>query len=367
MTLIDFGHLSSRILHTAVGQGTPKVDKTTGKYNTDDWGSMYVHLLFKNLSYLKMKFEKDYGELVICIDSKDNWRKKVYPEYKAHRAKKRDESKIDYPTFYTLQNEVIEEIRANFPFKVVEVSEAEADDIVGVLAKKYSAFENTVVVSSDKDFKQVLEYGAKLFDPINKIFVNMASNELKEWKVDHILMGDDTDNIPNIMQGTEFTPEFRKFLADEGVFKDIPVHEFISMKMANSLFDKFDVYETVKSGKLKGQKKDTKLIYKTVPFGDKGRYLFTKDLKENLKKNPMYIENFKRNKELVLFEHIPEHISARIIDTYNTAESHFDTAGIMRLFSKYHLMELMKSVSDFFQTAPVQKHTAPKVSLSDWD
>jgi len=130
MTLIDFGHLSSRILHTAVSQVNPKVDKSTGKFDTQEWSSMYVHLLFKNLSYLKMKFEQEYGELVICIDSKNNWRKLVYPDYKGKRKKSRDESKIDYESFYVLQDEIINEIRANFPFRVIEVDRAEADDIV---------------------------------------------------------------------------------------------------------------------------------------------------------------------------------------------------------------------------------------------
>jgi len=362
MTLIDFGHLSSRILHTAVSQVNPKVDKSTGKFDTQEWSSMYVHLLFKNLSYLKMKFEQEYGELVICIDSKNNWRKLVYPDYKGKRKKSRDESKIDYESFYVLQDEIINEIRANFPFRVIEVDRAEADDIVGVLARTYAPLEKTVVISSDKDFKQVIEYGCKLFDPINKVFINMTKDELKEWKIDHILSGDDIDNIPNIKQGTEFTPEFRKFLADEGVYKDIPVEEFLELKISQHLFDKFDIYEVIPSGKLKGQFRDTKKIFKRIPFGDKGRYTFAKDLKGNLLENPMYLKHFKRNQELVLFDYIPQDITDTIIKDYNEAESHFDTAGIMNLFSKYHCMDLMKSVSDFFQVAKQQ----PRTGVSEW-
>lgn len=362
MTLIDFGHLSSRILHTAVSQAKPKLNKETKKYDTAEWASMYVHLLLKNLSYLKMKFENDYGELVICIDNKHNWRKDVYPDYKGQRAKKRDESPIDFESFYKLQDEIIEELKSHFPFKIVKVDKCEADDIVGVLAKRYSTIEKTVVISSDKDFKQVLEYGAKLFDPIAKIFINMSPSELKEWKIEHILLGDAADNIPNIKQGTEFTPEFRKFLADEGVYKDIAVHELLDMSISESLFDKYDIYEVITAGKLKGQLRDTKKIFKKVPFGEKGVYKFAQDLKDNLSTNPMYIRNFKRNQELVLFDRIPQDICENIITEYKNADVQYDTAGIMAVMSKYHLIELMKSVSDFFQSP---KQSQPNV-LGEW-
>jgi len=76
----------------------------------------------------------------------------------------------------------------------------------------------------------------------------------------------------------------------------------------------------------------------------------------------MYLKHFKRNQELVLFDYIPQDITDTIIKDYNEAESHFDTAGIMNLFSKYHCMDLMKSVSDFFQVAKQQ----PRTGVSEW-
>ena len=365
MTLIDFGHLSSRILHTAVSHTAPKVDKTTGKFNTNDWASMYVHLLLKNLSYLKMKFESEYGELVLCIDNKENWRKTVYPEYKAHRSKKRSESNIDYNTFYELQDYILEELDLNFPFKVLKVDKCEADDIVGVLAKEYSKYEKTVVVSSDKDFKQVLEYGAKLFDPIAKVFVNMNADELKEWKIEHILGGDEGDNIPNIKQHTEFTDEFKKYLSENGIFKDIPVHEFLDMSMSDDLFKRYNVYEVVTSGKLKGQLKDTKKIFRMVPFGEKNIYKFALNLQENLNSNVLYKRYYERNKELVLFEYIPSDIKSNIIEKVKIVENTYNPTGIMNLLSKYMLIELMKSASDFYYTPKATKnpYNSP---VSEW-
>lgn len=366
MTLIDFGHLSSRIMHTAVSQSNPKVDKTTGKFNTSDWGNMYIHLLLKNLSYLKMKFESEYGELVICVDNKDNWRKEIYPDYKGNRSKKRSESNIDYESFYKLQDEILDELDQHFPFKVIKVDRCEADDIVGVLAKEYARYEKTVVISSDKDFKQVLEYGAKLFDPIAKVFVSMSADELKEWKIEHILGGDDADNIPNIKQKTKFTDEFKQHLSECGVYKEIPVNEFMKMAISTDIIKKYNIYEVVTAGKLKGQLKDTKKIFRMIPFGEKNIVLFAKNLQENLKSDVMYQENYELNSKLVLFENIPNEIRESVLERVKVVENKFNPTGIMNLLSKYMLIDLMKSASDFYYNPQPTKNPNVTSQFNDW-
>jgi len=362
MVLIDFGHLSSRILFTAVGMIKPKIDNKTKKYITSEWIDMYIHLLFKNLAYLKMKFEQNYGELIICVDSRNSWRKKIYSNYKENRKKTRNDSPVNFEEFYEYQNDIIKELLNNFPFKVIEVSEAEADDIIGVLSKAYGKIEKTVVISSDKDFKQVLEYGVKLFDPIAKIFINMSEKELKEWKIEHILIGDKADNIPNIKEHTEFSDEFKSYLNDNGVYKNISVKEFNNLSISKELIEKYDVYDTFKSGKRKGEKKDEKLIYKKIMFGEKAVYKFAKNLKENLKKHPLYIENFKRNQQLILFDNIPDDIREKILKAYKTTKININVSGIMSFFSKYHQIELLKTASDFFQT-----HYSKNEFNSEWE
>jgi 5'-3' exonuclease len=364
MTLIDFGHLSARLMHTAISHTAPKVNKETGKFDTSDWIPMFAHLLLKNLSYLKMKFEHEYGELVICVDNRSNWRKDVYPEYKGNRKGKRDESNIDYAGFYAEQDIIISYLEEHFPFRVLLVDKCEADDIVGILAKKYSAVEKTVVVSSDKDFKQVLEYGARLFDPMTKVFVTMTQEQLKEWKVEHILFGDKADNIPSIKDSTEFTPEFKNYLSENGVYKDIPVIEFLDMEMSKDLFNRYTIYEMITAGKLKGQLRDVKKIYKKPQFGEKGAYKFAKDLKENIKDNPLYIRHFKRNQVLVLFDKIPEEIQADILKSYKESSNSFNTTGIMELMTKYNMIDMMRNVSDFFQSPKQTKQT--NTELDAW-
>ena len=360
MILIDMGHLSSRLLYTAVSMTKPKLDKETGKFNTDSFIDMYAHLLLSNLRYLKKNFEREYGEMVLCLDSRNNWRKEFYAGYKASRADKRKSSDIDFASFYEHDKDIIERIEAYFPFRVVKVDKAEADDIVGVLAKHYSLTQKTVVVSSDKDFKQVLDYpNVRLFEPMSKVFVNMTPDEVKEWKIEHILVGDTIDDIPHIKDKTELSEEFVKFMVERGVSKDIPLSELKVMNIFKSLIDEFEVYETNKKGEVLGKK-----VYKKIGFADKGAYKFAQALKENLKSNPLYIENFKRNQTLVLFDNIPVDIKEKIVDSYKEATVKFDVPGILATLSKYNLMELMKSSSDFYHG--VQNNNIVGSSLGEW-
>lgn len=354
------GHLTSRLMYTAVSMSKPKINKETAKFNTSDFFDMYAHLLLSNLRYLKKTFEREYGELVLCLDSKNNWRKDFYSGYKASRADKRKESDVDFDSFYQMNTELIDSISQHFPFRVVQVDKAEADDIVGVLAKHFSLTQKTVAVSSDKDFKQVMEYpNVRLFEPMSKVFVNMTPEELKEWKIEHILVGDASDDIPHIKHDTEFSEEFKKYLADKGVYKDITVKELREMSIFPSLVESFDIYETNRKGEQLGKK-----VFKKIGFAEKGAEKFAKDLKHNLLQNSLYIENFKRNQTLVLFDFIPEDIRNKIVEGYKSATVHFDAPGIMATLGKYNLMELMKSASDFYQGH--NGNTVGAGALNEW-
>ncbi len=351
-------------MHTAVREATPSLNKVTKKFNTDEWISMYYHLVLNSLKYIKVKFEREYGDIIICVDSSNNWRKQYYPDYKGNRESKRNESKINYDEFFNYSTELIEAISSHFPFKTLKIDTVEADDIIGVLSKEFRFKEKTLAISSDKDFKQILKYGVKLFDPISKIYVNMTDSELKEWELFHIIAGDEVDNIPNIKQGTEFSPEFKTFLSQKGIYKDIAVHEFLDLTISKKLFEEFDIYDVNRNGIVQ----TTKKIYKKIPFGEVGINKFIKDFDHNMGLNPMYKVNFERNKQLILFDMIPEDIVSKILVNYNEAESHFDTIGIMQFLGKYHLMELIKSASDFYQNKITKQQTQPTTSaIDDWN
>ena len=53
------------------------------------------HMILNSIRMYRARFNKDYGEVVLCSDAGGNWRKKVFPQYKAARKKTRDKSSVD--------------------------------------------------------------------------------------------------------------------------------------------------------------------------------------------------------------------------------------------------------------------------------
>lgn len=129
--------------------------------------------------------------IVIACDSRGNWRKEIFPQYKMSRRISRDRSDIDWNLFYNSLNVIFDEMENELPFKVIKIERAEADDIIAVLSK---VDERTIIVSSDKDFRQLCSDKIKLYNPNTNEFIN------EEYSLfEHILRGDKEDGIPNIL------------------------------------------------------------------------------------------------------------------------------------------------------------------------
>ena len=136
--------------------------------------------------------------MVLCCDSKTYWRRSIFPYYKSHRKESRDKSPIDWNFVFPILNQLKEDLKQNFPYKTIEVENAEADDIIAVLTKKYSIHEPVLIVSSDADFKQLHKYpNVKQYNPILNVFVT-SKNPTQELK-EKIIRGDRGDNICNIL------------------------------------------------------------------------------------------------------------------------------------------------------------------------
>lgn len=343
MVVVDFSHLTHRNLYTAIAQTKPR--KIDGKYDTEAYIKFYYHLMLNSLRHIAVKF-KDYGEIVLALDDRSYWRKDIYPDYKGHRKKDREESDIEFDSFFAKVEEFLEVLHAHFPYKVIRVSKAEGDDIIGVLAKHYAPLEKTVAVTSDKDMKQILEYGADLYDPIKQQYIKLTPEELKAWKIEHILLGDEGDNIPHIKRGTEFTPNFEAYLRQNDIHVK-SVQEFEELAISNKLYEEYDVYKVVKSGKLKGQLTDEKDIFKATPFGEVGAKKFAEDLQKNLLANKQFAKNFKRNKELVLFDGIPEWIENDILKTYKETELTHNSNEIFQFLTKNSLTQQIMNITEF--------------------
>ena len=104
--------------------------------------------------YKQMHRHVDHGGFVICCDSPKNWRKESFPEYKANRKKKRETDTTDWTSLFEFLHQMIDDLREYFPYKVVKVESAEADDIIAVLTQEEMK-NPTTIISSDKDFIQL--------------------------------------------------------------------------------------------------------------------------------------------------------------------------------------------------------------------
>ena len=172
------------------------------KYNKDLDEGLIRHLVLNNIRNYRNKFSKKYGELVICTDFHSSWRKDVFPEYKASRKAAREESSTDWVSLFDIINKITDEIREIFPYKIIQVPHAEADDVIGTLV--YNKYENEkiLIVSSDKDFIQLqIQKNVQQFSPRQQKMLN-GINPIPYIK-EHIIKGDTGDGIPNILSDND--------------------------------------------------------------------------------------------------------------------------------------------------------------------
>lgn len=156
----------------------------------------FKHQFLNYVLYFNERFRKEYGEMVICLDSKGYWRRDFFEHYKAGRKKARDSSGYDFAKVYENFNSLTEDLRNHIPWKVIEAKRAEADDIIGVLAKAFHVREKIMIISSDKDFLQLQQYhGVAQYSPYTKNLIK-SEKPLLELR-EKIIRGDAGDGIPN--------------------------------------------------------------------------------------------------------------------------------------------------------------------------
>ena len=151
------------------------------------------------------KHRDEYGQVVICADGMNTWRKDFFPEYKAHRRKNRDESDQDWNEIFRILHTVRDEIRDYLPYKVIHMEGVEADDIIGTLVMQTQEFgmdEPVMIISSDKDFIQLQKYkNVKQWSPIQKKFV--TDKNPRTYLFNHIMRGDSGDGVPNVLSADD--------------------------------------------------------------------------------------------------------------------------------------------------------------------
>ena len=167
------------------------------------------HMVLNSLRGHYKRF-RDYGEMIIACDSGNVWRREVFPNYKAGRKKVRDKSGHDWTKIFEIMSKIKNELKEHMPYKVIEIDTAEADDIIGALVKKsYYTNQNVLILSGDKDFIQLHNNRVKQYNPVLNKFVGQGETPSIYIK-EHILKGDRSDGIPNVLSDDDVFIEGRR-------------------------------------------------------------------------------------------------------------------------------------------------------------
>ena len=159
------------------------------------------HSIVRVIGRIHKKFREEYGQLVLCYDDKNYWRREVFPYYKMNRKQERERSKYDWDRVFSVLNKIRDELRNNFPYRVLQVDGAEADDIIASLVRNNlnkSVVEPVLILSADKDFIQLHRFpGVRQYDPIRNRWIQ--DEDPVKYLQEHIIKGDRSDGIPNIL------------------------------------------------------------------------------------------------------------------------------------------------------------------------
>ena len=189
MILVDMSQISlaSMMMHLNMNK-TTKPDE-----------AMVRHMILNSLRMYRSKFKEEFGELVLCFDSRHYWRRDHFPNYKAGRKKSRESSNLDWDAIFGCLNEIKQELKDYFPYKHIEVYGAEADDVIAALCLELE-YDNgkTLILSGDKDFIQLHRFtNVSQYSPITKKMI--SGHDPYQYLDEHILKGDTSDGIPNVL------------------------------------------------------------------------------------------------------------------------------------------------------------------------
>lgn len=144
-------------------------------------------------------------DVVFTIDDRleNNFRKKLYPDYKAQRKKTRQRFQVGTVKAYihdvVFQNLGLEDVHG---YKLVKVEGCESDDLIAAIMNHYTDYMCRILISSDKDFLQLRNvnqydtWGKKVERTIRDVTDEpMSRSDFLLWK---IIRGDASDNIKNV-------------------------------------------------------------------------------------------------------------------------------------------------------------------------
>ena len=264
--------------------------QTRGKSDIKPNKEMIRHMVINSLRGFNLKFKEQYGTMVLCADAGDPWRRDIYPNYKHARRKGRVDSATDWDNIFNMITEIKNEIAENFPYVMMYVEKAEADDIIATLVKHTN--EPIMIISGDKDFIQLQSNtNVKQYSPIQKVFVGEGLDP-KKFLHEQIIKGDRSDGIPNILSPDDI------FLTGE---KQRPINKKRLEEWAN---------------------------VSNIPLGSEtSKY-------------------YERNKRLIDLSCMPKELERTIINTYREYKIP-NRSKLLPYFMQHKLKALMTNIGDF--------------------
>lgn len=261
--------------------------------NTEVEEDLLRHMILNSIRSYNMKFKNEFGEMIIACDDRKFWRRDIFPYYKANRKKSRDKSELNWTQIFDALHKIRDELKTFFPYRVVQVDGAEADDVIGALVMKYGdTHEKILVLSGDKDFVQLQRYNnVKQYDPVQKKF--RTTNDPDRFIKEHIMRGDTGDGIPNFLSS------------------------------------------------------DNCLV-----VGERQKPVASKKLDVWVNQNPeefcdeRMLRGYRRNQQLVDLTFIPQHIQDAILIEY-AAQADKDRKNLFNYFIEKKLKNLIESINEF--------------------
>ena len=248
---------------------------------------MVRHMILNSLRMYRTRFLSEFGEMVLCYDSRHYWRRDYFPEYKHSRRKSRGTDDKNWDIIFNCLNTIKEEIKSNMPYKSVEVYGAEADDVIATLCSESS--NEVMILSGDKDFIQLQKFpNVKQYSPITKKMINGMNPD--DYLKEHVLKGDTSDGVPNVLS---------------------PDNTFVDGIRQRPL----------------SKKKIALMVEGDFP-------------------NDEIKRNYQRNKKLIDLDCAPDELRSEILDTYKSAPVN-DRSKILNYFIKQRLKTLTESIGEF--------------------
>ena len=285
MILIDFSQ-------TIIAGLMAQLKMNDGEVNE----KMLRHMILNSIRNYQKRYTEKYGRIVLCTDAVHPWRREFYPQYKANRKKTREADDRDWKLIFNTLHKVKEEIRDNFPYYYMAVDRCEADDIIAVLVQDFarnndfgSKLERTLIVSGDKDFQQLHKYpNVEQYSPNLGKFVDCPEPEV--FLKEHILRGDKSDGVPNILSADN--------CLDEGI-RQTPLRKPVVEKY----------------------------------------------LRITIEKDDKYYRNYLRNQTLIDLEMIPNDVKESIRQEFKNTNP--VKGKVFDYLTKYRLRELLDHIEDF--------------------